>query len=101
MKALQDINAKYGAADIQVLAVSIGNERETDIRRYLEDRDLDLWVGRAPPALRAQFGGVPGIPTTVVIDRSGFIRHRFYGPLSKLVLGTVVARLVRRRVETG
>lgn len=56
----------------------------------------DLWVGRATPQLRAAFGGVPGVPTTFVIDRAGKIRHRFFGPLSTVALRTAVVRLLER-----
>lgn len=101
MRALQDIEGEYGEDDVAVMAISLGAERELDIRQYLAERGLDLWVGQDFPALRARFGGVPGVPTTFIIDRSGYIRHRLYGPLSELALGTVVARLARRPVDVS
>lgn len=96
MKALRHIEATYGPEDVAVLALSTGNERESDIREYLAKHGFDLWVGRASSTVTSEFGGIPGIPTTFIIDRSGRIRHRLYGPLSALTLGAVVGRLVER-----
>lgn len=96
MRALQTLHATYETKDLTVFALSVGSESESVIRSFAIEHGIDFGLGRGTGSLRAAFGGVPGIPTTFVIDRSGVIRHRFYGPLSTMALRTVVDRLVGR-----
>lgn len=96
MRILQTLQATYEAKDLSVFALSVGNETETVIRSFANEHGIDFGIGHATGSLQAAFGGIPGIPTTFVIDRSGTIRHRFYGPLSTMALQTVVDRLIDR-----
>lgn len=96
MRALQSLQSQHGTDDLAVLALSVGSESDATIRSFAAEHGIQLWMGRGTGPLRAAFGGVPGVPTTFVIDRSGVIRHRFYGPLSDLALRRAVDRLVER-----
>lgn len=96
MRALQSLQSQYGTGDLVVLALSVGSESDAAIRSFGLEHGIEFWLGRGTMPVRVAFGGVPGVPTTFVIDRSGLIRHRFYGPLSALALRSAVDRLIER-----
>ena len=74
------------------LATDVGSERP--IREFLFERDITYSVGRASSAHRRAFGGIPGIPTTFIIDRNGVIQHRIVGYFAPPAMRVAVARLL-------
>lgn len=96
IRSLQELKTELRSEDLRIYTLSVGSEPAGRIRAFTREHGPDLWVGRSTPQLRAAFGGVPGVPTTFVIDRAGKIRHRLFGPLSTVALRTAVVRLLER-----
>ena len=82
---------RISAQDAVSLATDVGSEQP--IRAFLVERDISYPVGRASSAQRRAFGGIPGIPTTFIIDRDGVIRHRIVGYFAPPALRAAVSRL--------
>ena len=94
MPSLQSLHEDRANDGVRVLglATDVGSERP--IREFLVERDITYSVGRASSAHRRAFGGIPGIPTTFIIDRNGVIQHRIVGYFVPPAMRVAVARLL-------
>ncbi|MEJ2204706.1 MAG: TlpA disulfide reductase family protein [Gemmatimonadota bacterium] len=98
MPSLQKLHERRAGDGVVVLGLSTDAGREAGIRAFLEERQITYPVGRANQAHRRAFGGIPGIPTTFIIDRSGTVRHRVVGYFAPPAMNAAVSRLLD---ETG
>lgn len=94
MPSLQSLHDDRAMDGVRVLGLATDAGSEQPIRDFLTERDISYVVGRASSAQRRAFGGIPGIPTTFVIDRDGVIRHRVVGYFAPPALRAAVARLL-------
>ena len=94
MPSLQSLHEDRAIDGVRVLglATDVGSERP--IREFLGEREISYAVGRATSAHRRAFGGIPGIPTTFIIDREGVIQHKVVGYFTPPALRLAVRRLL-------
>jgi thiol-disulfide isomerase/thioredoxin len=95
MPSLQKLHERHAGEDVRVLGFSVDVGSAQTVRGYLNERGITFPVGRATDAQRRAFGGIPGIPTTFVIDRTGTVRHRVVGYFAPPALEAAVSRLLR------
>lgn len=82
-KALPEIAALQGAAgtDYAVLAISVDRKGWEEVRPFL-NANAQMGLNAVLPADRESlkpFGEIPGIPTTLIVDRKGRLRERWSG----------------------
>lgn len=94
MPSLQKLHAKRSTDDVVVLGLAADVGNEATLRSFLEERGITYPVGRATAEQRRAFGGIPGIPTTFIVDRRGTIRHKVVGYFAPPALNAAVSRLV-------
>lgn len=94
MPSLQSLHEDRASDGVRVLGLATDAGSEAPIRDFLGERDITYSVGRASSAHRRAFGGIPGIPTTFIIDPDGVIRHRVVGYFTPPALRAAVARLL-------
>jgi cytochrome c biogenesis protein CcmG, thiol:disulfide interchange protein DsbE len=94
MPSLQRLHEDRGSDGVRVVGLATDVGPEHPVRDFLAERGISYPVGRASSAQRRAFGGVPGIPTTFIIDRDGVIRHRVVGYFAPPALRTAVSRLL-------
>lgn len=94
MPALQELHEDHADEGLVVLGLSIDAGGTASVERFLEQRDLTFPVAMADRADRRAFGGLQGVPTTVLIGRDGKIRHRVYGLFAPPALKAAVRRLL-------
>jgi thiol-disulfide isomerase/thioredoxin len=94
MPSLQKLHERRADDGVVVLGLSTDAGREAGIRAFLADRQITYPVGRATQAHRRAFGGIPGIPTTFIIDRSGSVRHKVVGYFAPPAMNAAVSRLL-------
>ncbi|MBI2956502.1 MAG: redoxin domain-containing protein, partial [Acidobacteria bacterium] len=74
------IYSRYRARGVEFIGVSVDDGGWADIRKFEQEMPIDY-----PVVLDAQkkaaeaFGGLPGLPITIFIDREGRITHRNIG----------------------
>jgi len=96
MPSLQKLHERRAGSDVVVLGLSTDVGREAGIRAFLQERDITYAIGRATREHRRVFGGISGIPTTFIIDRTGVVRHKVVGYFAPPAMNAAVSRLVRR-----
>ena len=94
MPSLQRLHEERADEGVVVLGISTDVGSEAPIRSFLEERGITYPVARADRTTRAAFGGITGIPTTVLLDRRGRIRHRVVGYFVPPAMNRAVDRLL-------
>lgn len=94
MPSLQKLHERRGGDGVVVLGFSIDAGGEAVVREFLRERAITYPVGMATAEHRRAFGGIPGVPTTLLIDREGVVRHRVVGYFAAPAMNAAVARLV-------
>jgi peroxiredoxin len=74
------------------LATDVGSDRP--VREFLADRGIEYPNAMVGEGEKRAFGGVPLLPTSILIDRDGAIRHRVEGFFAPPALRAAVRRLV-------
>ena len=93
MPSLQRLHERRAQDGVVVLGLATDVGGVAPIRSFLHERGITYRVGRATPEQRRAFGGIPGIPTTFIVDRSGVVRHKVVGYFAPPALNAAVARL--------
>ena len=94
MPVFQKLHERRGGDEVVVLGFSTDAGGAGPIQEFLKERDITYPVGQATNAHRRAFGGIPGIPTTFLIDRQGVVRHKVVGYFASPALNAAVSRLV-------
>jgi peroxiredoxin len=94
MPSLQKLHERREEEGVVVLGLSTDVGREDGIRAFLGERSITYPIGRANQTHRHAFGGIPGIPTTFIIDRTGTVRHKVVGYFAPPAMNAAVSRLL-------
>lgn len=94
LPALDRLHRELADDGVVVMALSIDREGPGVVRAYREERGLELPMAMAAAGSREALGGIPGVPTTFIIDPDGRIRHRVVGASGPGTLRRAVDRLV-------
>lgn len=78
LPAYAALQGEFGERGLRVLAVNL-DEREADARAFLQRRPLALNILLDPAGGVAEQYQLKGMPTALLIDRRGQIRHRWVG----------------------
>lgn len=94
MPTLQKLHERRSGDDVVVLGFATDVGGDEPIRSFLAERGITYPVGRATHEHRQAFGGIPGVPTTFLIDRQGVVRHKVVGYFAGPAMNAAVSRLV-------
>jgi cytochrome c biogenesis protein CcmG/thiol:disulfide interchange protein DsbE len=94
MPALQQLADSYAEDGVIVLGLSVDRGPAADVDAFLADRDITYPVAIVDDETVRAFGGVRGYPTSLLLDRTGVIRHSVLGPIGPLTLRPAIRRLI-------
>lgn len=94
MPLLEGMWRRHADAGFVLVGFSTDRAGEDGVRKFLTDRGITYPVAIVRQDVEDAFGGVRGIPTSFLLDRSGRIRHRVVGPLAPASLELAVRRLL-------
>lgn len=97
MPALQRLHEDYADRGLVVLGLATDGSQEAAVAAFLEEVAVTFPIGTASHGLRAAFGGIDRLPTTILIDRDGQVRHRVEGLMAPPALRSAVRRLLEGR----
>jgi thiol-disulfide isomerase/thioredoxin len=75
------LQEKYKDKGLVIIGVSLDQEGPEVVKKFIGDFHLNYQVVMGDDAVVAAFGGVDGIPTTFIIDRTGKIRDKKVGAM--------------------
>jgi thiol-disulfide isomerase/thioredoxin len=81
MPSLDRLQARFGGNDLEVIALSLDRGDVGKVRAFFDELGIaHLGVYQDPQARAGRELGAPGLPTTIVIDRTGQEVGRLLGP---------------------
>lgn len=94
MPALESLYRRHAEEGLVVLGLVTDGDDEDGVRAFLAEKGITFPIAEPPPGLRPALGGVDRLPTTIIIDRRGVIRHRVEGVFAPPALRAAVRRLL-------
>lgn len=94
MPAFQRAYDRERARGLVVLGLSQDRDPQVPVSVFLAERGVSYPVAMSTIAIDRAFGGVNLLPTTVLIDRTGTVRHVVRGIFAEPALRLAVGRLL-------
>lgn len=94
MPSLEKLHQRRRDDGVVVLGFATDVGGGDPVRDFLRERGITYPVGMATAAHRRSFGGIPGVPTTFLVDREGRVRHKVVGYFASPALNAAVSRLL-------
>ena len=88
------LQQKYGSQGVQVIGISI-DDIDSELRAFYRKHSMNYPVIAGDQQITDAFGGVPGLPTTFIIDRHSRIAARQVGATNFQSLEHEVVNLLR------
>jgi thiol-disulfide isomerase/thioredoxin len=100
---LVDLQSRY-AGRLQVIGLNVDDDDPEEIQKYVNENGINYPVVMAPADLRMQYGGIPALPTSFVLDTEGRVVQKHVGLWNPAVYETEIRALlgmpIMVRVET-
>jgi len=93
MPVFAEWQRKYGPRGLQVIGISM-DDKAGPARSLAARLKLNYPVAMGDERLGARYGGVLGLPLTLLIDRNGIVRARFQGETDLKLIERQVAALL-------
>jgi thiol-disulfide isomerase/thioredoxin len=97
--ALQDRYKNH----LQIIGLNVDDE-EADIQKYVEEMGINYPVAMTSNDVRVQYGGIPALPTSFVLDTEGRVVQKHVGLWNPAVYETEIRALlgmpIMAKVET-
>jgi peroxiredoxin len=87
-----ELQSQYGSKGLQV--IGIGLDEPEKLKAFALSNGMNYSVLMGTDDIAMKYGGISGIPTTFIIDKSGRIVNRFEGFRSKDVFENEIKRLL-------
>jgi thiol-disulfide isomerase/thioredoxin len=88
---------------LQIIGLNVDDE-EADIKQYVEETGINYPVAMTSNDVRIQFGGIPALPTSFVLDTEGHVVQKHVGLWNPAVYETEIRALlgmpIMAKVET-
>jgi cytochrome c biogenesis protein CcmG, thiol:disulfide interchange protein DsbE len=94
MPGFERVYRAHRDAGFTVVGVSLDRAGVEVVERFVAQRGLTFPVGLGGASATRDFGRLPGLPTSFLIDHEGRIRHRVTGLFAEPALAAAVRRLL-------
>jgi len=72
------LQQKYRHEGFQTIGISV-DDAQDDLHNFYRKFSMNYPVAPADQKTLSAYGGLPGLPTTLLVDRSGHIREKYVG----------------------
>ena len=92
---MKDLHARYRGQGLEVIGIDV-DEPASTIRPYVREMLMNypVLIGQGRDDVKDALGPIAGVPTTLVIDRSGTVCKRYVGFALTSTLEDLVKRLL-------
>ena len=87
---------RYGKDGLAAMGVSMDEEGWKAVKPYLQDHKLNYPVVVGTKAVATEYGGLPSLPVTLLIDRSGNIAELHAGMVDKSEFESKIKQLLQK-----
>ncbi len=87
-----DLQTQYGSKGVQIVGIAL--DQPDKVRAFAQQNGLNYSVLLGDQETALKYGGITGIPTTVVIDRKGKIVSQFEGFRPRSVFESEIKKLL-------
>ncbi|HEV2402505.1 MAG TPA: TlpA disulfide reductase family protein [Candidatus Sulfotelmatobacter sp.] len=88
---------KYGKDGLTAIGVSMDEDGWKSVKPFLEEHKLNYPVVIANQDLANQYGGLPSLPVTLLIDRNGKIAESHAGMVDKIAFENKIKALLHEK----
>jgi thiol-disulfide isomerase/thioredoxin len=100
---LVDLQNRYKDR-VQVIGLNVDDDDAEEIQRYMDKTGINYPVAMAPGELRTQYGGIPALPTSFLLDTDGRVVQKHVGLFDPSLYETEIRALlnlpIMAKVET-
>jgi thiol-disulfide isomerase/thioredoxin len=100
---LVDLQKRYQDG-LQIIGMDVDDDDAAEIAKYVEESGINYPVAVTPADLRTQYGGIPALPTSFVLDTQGRVVQKHVGLFNPQLYETEIRALlgmpIMARVET-
>jgi cytochrome c biogenesis protein CcmG, thiol:disulfide interchange protein DsbE len=93
MPAMDELYGKYRQRGLEVLAVNVGQKKE-NVKTFAAELGVSYPILVDADGKGAALLGVPDVPRTYVIDRTGIVRYRIIGSATSETLKKLILSLL-------
>ena len=101
MPELEVFHANHKDEDAVVLGVNMEKISLARLREFAEEQFISFPILRGQPRAHTELGGIPGLPTSYLIDPEGRVAGRQVGPLTLQRLERMIEKLELARAPAG
>ena len=91
--ALMDLQNEYGEGDFTVIAISVDNRIE-NVQSFISNQQINYPVLMFTEQVISNFGGIPGLPTTFMVDKDDNVLKKYPGLVPHALLEREVKRML-------
>jgi thiol-disulfide isomerase/thioredoxin len=89
---------------LQIIGLNVDDDDPAEIQKYVEETGINYPVAMTSNEIRIQYGGIPALPTSFVLDTEGRVVQKHVGLWNPAVYETEIRALlgmpIMARVET-
>jgi thiol-disulfide isomerase/thioredoxin len=89
---------------LQIIGLNVDDDDAAEIQKYIDDTGINYPVAMTPDDVRVQYGGIPALPTTFLLDTEGRVVQKHVGLWSPALFETEIRALlgmpIMAKVET-
>jgi cytochrome c biogenesis protein CcmG/thiol:disulfide interchange protein DsbE len=64
---------------LQIIGLDVDDDDTAEIQKYVKETGIDYPVAMTPDDLRTQYGGIPALPTSFILDTEGRVVQKHVG----------------------
>jgi peroxiredoxin len=89
-----EIQDELGDEGVQFLGISMDEEGFEVVRPFAEEMEINYPLVIDVGEIAEMYGGIYALPTTIIVDREGYIRHKVPGMLTRSSLLPIIEALL-------
>jgi len=91
---LSEIYTRYKDKGVVIIAISLDEGRDKDVKKFLSDRKITLPVLHGTKKVVEAYGNFLGIPTSFLIDKNGYLNKSFPGYQPKETFEAEIKKII-------